>query len=362
MTDVLVIGGGVIGMATALELRLRGAAVTVVDRHLCGQGTTRAAAGMLAPEAEGLTGALRELGIRSRSLYAEWIRKLMHLSGLPCGYWCCGILAPISDSGCECRFDAKFDSEVSQTNSNFIDRAQVQKRQSGLSGDITGALWYPEDGQVDNRLLAQALVVAMRSLGVQILEGTTVDRVVTNCITTEGNLVSHLETNRGNLQADRYVLATGAWSRALQPIAVTPRKGQILSVFDPNRRLQTVLFGKNVYLVPRQDGTLVIGATVEDVGFTPDNTAAGIQHLLTEAIALYPAIAEMKILETWWGFRPYAPNEIPILGASDYDNLVIATGHYRNGILFAPITAQLLTDWICDRQADPLLDALRDAR
>jgi glycine oxidase len=346
MTDVLVIGGGVIGLATALELRRRGAEVTVLERNLCGSGTTWAAAGMLAPEAEGLEGALRELGIRSRSLYPEWIAKLMHLTGLPTGYWCCGILSPVTAPKSELK-----------PNSHYLDRAQLDKRQAGLSPDLTGALWLPEDGQVDNRLLAKALIVALRSLGGKILEGTTVDRIV-----TEGDSVIHLETSRGNLSADHYLLATGAWSKALQPIAISPRKGQILSVFDPDRSLQTVLFGENVYLVPRQDGTIVIGATVEDVGFAPDNTAAGVHHLLTEAIGLYPAIAKMKIIETWWGFRPYASNEIPILGASAYENLSLATGHYRNGILFAPITAQLLADWICDRQADPLLKALKDAR
>ncbi|CAN1208873.1 glycine oxidase ThiO [Tumidithrix helvetica PCC 7403] len=349
MADVLVIGGGVIGLATALELRQRGATVTVLERDVCGQAATWAAGGMLAPEAERLEGDLRELGIRSRSLYAEWIRKIVHLTGQSCGYWCCGILAPISCS------DA--DAETVKEHPKYIDRLQLDKRQSGLGDSVSGALWLSEDGQVDNRLLARALILALRSLDVEILEGTSVDRIV-----TQGDRVLHLETSRGKLQAEHYLLATGAWTRSLLPLPISPRKGQMLSVFDPNRSLQTVIFGKNTYLIPRQDGTLVIGATVEDVEFAPGNTGAGMHRLLSQAIALYPAIADMTIQETWWGFRPHAPNEIPILGASHYENLSLATGHYRNGILFAPITAQFLTDWICDRKVDPLLKALSDFR
>jgi glycine/D-amino acid oxidase-like deaminating enzyme len=133
----------------------------------------------------------------------------------------------------------------------------------------------------------------------------------------------------------------------------------MLSVFDRDRRLQRVIFGTNTYLVPRQDGTIVIGATVEDVGFTEGNTAAGIMQLLGNAISLYPAIANLTIQSTWWGFRPFAPNEMPILGASSYENLCLATGHYRNGILLAPITARFLADRLEGKAIDPLMGEFR---
>jgi glycine oxidase len=336
MSSVLIIGGGVIGLATAVELSLRGASVTIVERGVCAQGATWAAAGMLAPEAEQLAGSLRELGIHSRALYPEWISKLMHITERDCGYWCCGILTPTL--------------EPQPHHPEYIDRTALDKRQLGLSDAIVGALWFAEDGQVDNRRLAEALVIAARSLGVNILEGTNVYQIATH-----GDLVTHLETSQGNLQADRYLLATGAWTRELMPLPVSPRKGQMLSVFDRDRRLQRVIFGSNVYIVPRRDGTIVIGATVEDVGFTAGNTAAGILQLLNNAIAIYPAIADMNIQSTWWGFRPFAPNEMPILGASIYENLGLATGHYRNGILLAPITARLLADWIEGKTIEPLI-------
>ena len=336
MTDVLVIGGGVIGLATAIALSQRGANVTVVERDLCGHGATWAAAGMLAPEAERLEGSLLEFGIRSREMYPEWIANLMGLSGQECGYWNCGILAPTLSGSAEC-------DRLLQQDHKYINREQTDKCQSGLGESITGSLWLPEEGQVNNRKLIQTLLIAARSLSIKILEGTTVYQ-----IERDRDRVTHLDTSTGKLQSDRYILATGAWTRSLLPLPVKPIKGQMLSVYDRDRQLQRVIFAPTCYIVPRQDGTIVIGATVEDTGFMQGNTAAGIMHLLSKAIAVYPAIANMQITETWWGFRPYTPNEIPLLGASDYENLIIATGHYRNGILFAPMTAKLLTDFIID--------------
>jgi glycine oxidase ThiO len=341
MTDILIIGGGVIGLASAIALSQKGANVTIVERGTCGKGATWAAAGMLAPEAERLEGSLLKFGMRSREMYPQWIANLMRLSGQDCGYWCCGIIAPVL---------TERDRLAQSQHPKYIDKSQSHQRQSGLGDSILGALWLPEDGQVNNRKLAQALITAARSLSIKILEGVTV-----YAIARDRDRVTHLETSAGKLQSDRYVLATGAWTRSLMPLPINPIKGQMLSVFDRDRKLQRVIYASNCYIVPRQDGTIVIGATVEDRGFAEGNTAAGIAQLLNSAISVYPAIADMPITETWWGFRPHAPNEIPILGTSDYENLILATGHYRNGILFAPITAKWLTDFIIDGIADSIL-------
>jgi glycine oxidase len=340
MTDVLVIGGGIIGLATAIALSLKGANVTVVERDLCGRGATWAAAGMLAPEAERLEGDLLEFGIRSREMYPQWIANLMRLSGQDCGYWCCGMIAPVLKES---------DRQVISEHPKYINREESRKRQSGLGEAILGSLWLPEDGQVNNRKLTQALLTTARSLSIKILEGTTVYQIV-----RDQKRVMHLDTSAGKLQSDRYVLATGAWTRSLLPLPIKPIKGQMLSVFDGDRKLQRVIYAPSCYIVPRQDGTIVIGATVEDNGFSQGNTAAGIAQLLNRAIAVYPAIADMQITETWWGFRPHAPNEVPLLGASNYENLILATGHYRNGILFAPITAKLITDFMVDGITDSI--------
>jgi glycine oxidase ThiO len=334
MTDVLVIGGGIIGLATAIDLSQRGASVTVVERDICGRGATWAAAGMLAPEAERLEGQLLDFGIRSRNMYPQWIASLMRLSGLDCGYWCCGMIAPVLEES---------DNLAIASHPKYISREESYKRQSGLGESVLGALWLPEDGQVNNRKLVRALLIAARSLSIKILEGVTVYQIV-----RDHQQVIHLDTSVGNLQSDRYVLATGAWTRSLLPLPVKPIKGQMLSVFDRDRQLQRVIYAPSCYIVPRQDGKIVIGATVEDKGFEQGLTAAGVAQLLNRAISVYPAIANMPITETWWGFRPHVPNEIPILGTSDYENLVLATGHYRNGILFAPITAKLISDFMID--------------
>jgi glycine oxidase len=340
MTDILIIGGGIIGLSTAIALSQKGANVTVVERDFCGRGATWAAAGMLAPEAERLEGDLLEFGIRSREMYPQWIANLMRLSGQDCGYWCCGIIAPVLEES---------DRQVISEHPKYINREESRKRQSGLGENILGSLWLPEDGQVNNRKLTQALLTTARSLSIKILEGTTVYQIV-----RDPKRVMHLDTSAGKLQGDRYVLATGAWTRSLLPLPIKPIKGQMLSVFDGDRKLQRVIYAPSCYIVPRQDGTIVIGATVEDNGFSQGNTASGIAQLLNRAIAVYPAIADMQITETWWGFRPHAPNEVPLLGASDYENLILATGHYRNGILFAPITAKLITDFMVDGIADSI--------
>jgi glycine/D-amino acid oxidase-like deaminating enzyme len=144
---------------------------------------------------------------------------------------------------------------------------------------------------------------------------------------------------------------------------VWPRKGQMLSIRaqDPSeiQPLRQVLFGDRIYIVPRRDGLIVVGATSEDVDFRPGNTPAGLNRLLSEALRLYPALQDFPLVETWWGYRPATPDELPILGPSALDNLTLATGHYRNGVLLTPITAQLIADWVLAQKADPLLSAFR---
>ncbi|AFY72206.1 glycine oxidase [Synechococcus sp. PCC 7502] len=333
MTDVLIIGGGIIGLSIAWELSLVGAEVTIIERNTCGMGATWAAAGMLAPQAERLSGNLLDLALRSRGLYPNWISKLQGLTGMECGYWQCGILSPYMNEVLVWKHNL-------QNLPQYCDRQQVKAMQSGLSHNVVGGLWFDQDAQVDNRALAQVLLAALRQNSVKILEGVSV-----YSIATDHHHVTQLVTSQGNIQGDRYILATGAWTKELIPLPISPRKGQMLSVFDPNRSLKTVLFSDDVYIVPRLDGRIIIGASVEDVGFLAGNTAKGIATLLNNAIRLYPAIANMNIQSTWWGFRPHAPEEIPILEiCPKYSNLILATGHYRNGILLAPVTASLIAD------------------
>ncbi|MBG1270040.1 thiazole synthase, partial [Nostoc sp. WHI] len=235
----------------------------------------------------------------------------------------------------------------------WLDKEAIHQSQSGLGTEVVGGWWYPEDAQVDNKALARVLWTAADSVGVELKDGITVEAFLQQ----QGQVVG-VQTNAGVIRAAHYVLTSGAWSNELLPLPIRPRKGQMLSVripeFVPELPLKRVLFGQDIYIVPRRD-RLIIGATSEDVGFTPDNTPEGIQTLLQAAIRLYPQLKHYPIQEFWWGFRPATPDELPILGTSHCQNLTLATGHYRNGILLAPVTAALIADLILEQKSDPIL-------
>ncbi len=348
--DALIVGGGVIGLAIALELQQQGLQVTVLSCDFKA-AAGHAAAGMLAPGAEQIApGPMADLCQRSLALYPDWVSKLEDLTGADSGYWPCGILAP--------QLRSKPPQTATSQAPASLSAAALHSYQTGLSPEVTGGHFYPEDAQVDNRALMQILQSAARDLGVDMHTGVKVEGFV-----QRQQKVVGLRTSAGDKQAAHYILATGAWSGELLPVPVTPRKGQMLSVRVPpgygqTQPLQRVLYGENIYIVPRRDGRIVLGATVEAVGFTPHNTPAGVAQLLTAAIALYPELAHFPIEECWWGFRPATPDEMPILGAGPCENLTLATGHYRNGILLAPMTAKLIAGHLQGTLNAPLADLL----
>ena len=337
--DVLVAGGGIIGLAIATELRQRGATVTVLSRDFKA-AAGHAAAGMLAPQAEGLSGPLLDLSRRSLALYPEWSRKLEELTGQDTGYWPSGILTPLLS--------------LASPHPNLLPPSAIHSYQPDLSPEVVGGYWYPEEGQADSRALLKALRMAAQELGVDIQEGVSAEAFL-----QQGHHVTGVLTSHGQQRAGHYVLAAGAWSSDLLPVPVKPRKGQMAALLTPPNSpydLKRVLFGEHIYIVPRKDGRIILGATNEDVGFAPHNTAAGIAQLLNQAVRLYPPLGEFPVQECWWGYRPTTPDEAPILGPSQCDNLTLATGHHRNGIMLTPITAALIADFV-QGKCDPLLAA-----
>ncbi|HEY9701355.1 MAG TPA: glycine oxidase ThiO, partial [Allocoleopsis sp.] len=286
-SEIIVIGGGIIGLAIAVELQLRGATVTVLSRNYQ-EAAAQAAAGMLAPNAEQLTSQpMLELCLKSLHLYADWISKIEQVSGLETGYLPTGIIAPVY---------SKDNHNNSLSQGQWLAKNQLEFYQPNLGEDVIGGWWYPEDGQVDNVKLTQALFQMAQALGVIIKEGINVQTLAQN----RGKITA-VYTNQGIFSAQNYVLASGAWSDQLLPLPVTPVKGQMLALQMPVIQagclypLKRVIYGENTYLVPRQTGQLIIGATSESVNFEPHNTPEGIQALLNRAIRLYPQLKNWKI-------------------------------------------------------------------
>ncbi|BAQ60101.1 thiazole biosynthesis protein ThiG [Geminocystis sp. NIES-3708] len=335
--EIIVIGGGIIGLSIALELKLKGLGVTILSKNYT-QAATNAAAGMLAPKAEQLEGVILDLALQSLALYPEWTGKLEQLSGQDIDYNPCGIIAPVYH-------------QPSTINDNWLDKDTIQLYQPHLGKDVMGGYWYPEEGQVDPRKVGNVLLNIAKSLGIDIKEG-----VEAIAFTRHQGRIKNVLTKSGIFSADTYILASGAWSSKLFPLPVRPLKGQMLSLkIATEKPLERVIFGENTYLVPKKDGRLIVGATSEDIGWIEGTTAEGINSLLNRAIRLYPPLASWQLDEIWYGFRPATADEIPILGYGDTDNLIFATGHQRNGILLAPITAKLISNLVIDHHADPLL-------
>jgi len=350
--STVIIGGGMIGSAIALALQKRGEPVTVVSRKQA-EAAGFAAGGMIAPQAEAIPPSpLLDLALRSRDLYPDWISELEDHTGKDTGYIPSGILAPFYDT-------KQAPNSPAVQPATWVDQSDLELYQPGLGQEVIGAWWYPEDAQVDNIALMKTLLQAAKASGVDFREGVTV-----KSIQKQKGRVTKIRTSEGELQADHYVLATGSWVKELLPLPIRPVKGQMMSLRMPREPypLQRVLFGPGTYLVPRQDGRLIVGATVEEVGWIDNNTPAGIKTLSDRAMRLYPELQDWSIERTWWGFRPTTPDELPILGRSDYENLFLATGHHRHGILLAPITAEIIAELITHGKADPLLDHFRPQR
>ena len=343
---VLILGGGLMGLAIAHQLARRGSTVLVVSRRRS-EAAGFVAAGMLAPHAEGLSGDLLALGQASLKRIPAWVAQIEADSGLSCGLRPCGIVVPFASA-------VERDAYPTAAWGEALDRAGLEREVPGIGPAWQAGLLFTQDGQIDNRRrLMRALERACAGLGVQFQEGAEVLELER----AGGALTAvRLRTAEGEVQrlpARRAVLACGAWSAQLLPqLPVFPVKGQMLSLQGPLRALERVIFGPGTYLVPRQDGLLVVGATSEpQAGFGEGLTPDGQRQLQDGIAALLPAASTWPPMERWWGFRPCTPDEGPLLGSSPIPGLWLATGHHRNGVLLAAITAELLAAAVLGEEA-----------
>jgi glycine oxidase len=336
-SPVLILGGGLMGLAVAHQLARAGQAVEVLSRRRS-EAAGFVAAGMLAPHAEGLSGALLQLGQLSLERVPEWVTQIEADSGLSCGLRPCGIVVPFATA-------AERDVYPTAGWGEALNREGLERELPGIGPGWQAGLLFRQDGQIDNRRqLMRALERACVELGVRFQEGVEVLELLQVGDALKGVRVRDAAATLQTLEAATAVLCSGAWSAQLLPqLPVFPVKGQMLSLQGPREALQRVIFGPGTYLVPREDGLLVVGATSErEAGFTEGLTPFGQRQLQAGIEALLPEASQWPPMERWWGYRPCTPDEGPLLGRSDVDGLWLATGHHRNGVLLAAITAELL--------------------
>ena len=365
---VLILGGGLIGLALAHELARQGLAATVLSRRRS-EAAGFVAAGMLAPHAEGLDGRLLELGQRSLERIPAWVARIESDSGLACGLRICGIVVPFASA-------AEREAYPTAAQGERLDRSGLEREITGIGPTWRAGLLFPQDGQIDNRRrLMRALERACVHRGVRFEEGCEVLGLVTEPQGQQtgeapGEQLAAVRLRRADgqeltLPCREAVLCGGAWSSQLLPgLPVFPVKGQMLSLQGPIGALSRVVFGPGTYLVPREDGLLVVGATSEpEAGFGEGLTPAGQRQLQAGIDALLPTATGWPPMERWWGFRPCTPDQAPLLGKGPIGGLWLATGHHRNGVLLAAISAELVAGAMLGQQSDDgLLEAFHWSR
>jgi glycine oxidase len=351
--DAVIVGGGVIGLACAWRAAQRGLLVRVLERDIPGAGASNVAAGMLAPAGEAYWGEQRALPLALAAAVA-WPRfaaELEELTGTAVGYSPVGALhvALDRDEVEELRRRLELIRAL-DLEAEWLRPRECRALEPGLAPACTAGLHAPHEAAVDPRALVGALERAAALAGAEIRHGF---EVVEALIENE-RLSGVVTADGGEHRADEVVVATGAWSGDagwLPPEAappVRPVKGQLLILRGPSSQpvCERIVASERVYLVPRRDGRLVVGATVEECGFDTTVTAGGVHELLREAYRALPDVAELELVEAIAGLRPGTPDNAPVIGRGAIDGLLLATGHFRNGILLAPTTAEIISAFI----------------
>lgn len=341
----IIVGGGICGLGIGWYLAKAGHPVTVLERGQAGSGATWAAAGMLAPraEAEPAEERLIELLLEAHAMWPAFTAELQAASGVEIDYRGDGtiVVGLDRDDADRLRFQYDFQQRLG-LETEWLSGDAAREREPHLARAVTAAIFSRRDHQVDNRKVAMALRTALTRAGGGLREHCQVDEVL-----IAGGRVRGVRIGDAELADDTVVVAAGAWSRDLPGLPdavrppVRPVKGQTLALMMDRARplIRHVVWGPAVYLVPRRDGRLICGATVEEAGFDTALTAGGLMDVLRNAWEVLPGIYELPLVESWAGLRPTSRDDAPILGESAVPGLLFATGHHRNGILLGPLTA-----------------------
>jgi glycine oxidase ThiO len=366
--EILIVGGGVIGLSLARELHKKGAGkIIILERGKLGRESSFAAAGILAPQAEAeKPDDFFHFCSDSKNLYLNFAEKLSTETGIDIEVDRNGTLylAFSETDAAEIRRRYKWQKKF-ELNVEYLNAEAIRKAEPFVSPDVRGALFFPNDWQVENRKLLAALQKYAKLNDIEVIENAEVKNLL-----IEKAKVVGAETSKGKIFTQTVVLATGAWTsliklseNALPLPEVKPIRGQILSFKTAKRLFSKVIYSPRGYIVPRIDGRILIGATVEDAGFDKNITISGTNFLLETALEISPNLANLKIYDKWAGLRPFASDGLPILGAiPKIENLFIATAHFRNGILLAPLTAKILADKIVENLDSKYLEIFSPQR
>ena len=337
--DCCIIGGGIIGLSIARRLATQGLSIALFDKSAPGTEASHAAGGMLCPRLEFEKGSpLSEMGEISLQLYPDYVRELEEETGLFVDLRLDGVITPLSLEG------DPGSPGPGDTIARLVEGDSLRELEPGISPEITRALYYEEEGSIDNRALTAALAAASEKLGVRIYPDCEVLEILVQKETARG-----VRTREGDFSSAFVINCAGAWAGRIagevEQVDIAPVKGQML-MLDCNgfqdKLPRHTIYSHQTYLVPRQDGRVIVGATVEDKGFDKSVEPAAIEALHREAAGMFPFLQDIQPRESWAGLRPMGKEDVPYIGALSPNGYYAAVGHYRNGILLAPLTQELM--------------------
>jgi glycine oxidase len=346
--DAVIAGGGLIGASIAFELAEVGMKVALYDAREPAREASWASAGMIspAPEDAGMI-PFMPISLASAALYPELIRKVEKLTGKDVGYLKSGALDIILEGNAQEELSTIIALQHGVgLRAEALSAERARQMVPSLTEKMQAAIFRPDDSSVDPRVLTEAMLEAAQMKGAQVFAGNGAKGLKL------GGQCRGLILERGEVEARWTIIAAGCFSARIEgagPYApVFPAKGQMLALRCESLEMKRILWTGHKYLVPRKDGRLLAGSTIERTGLDRAVTAGAIQSILSEVIRIVPELEAARVEETWTGLRPDSPDHLPIIGPTDVDGLLIATGHFRSGVLLAPITAQLIREWITD--------------